>query len=160
MTSGHLYNILVGGGLKVPLVALADDFYEPVSPGWVLRNYEAWLAARPSQLKGSVQTGSGPWRPVPIWSAEASDCDNLALGLMTHGHVGNALAAATGAKKRGGLAFGVVFYTSLTGRVRGGHAINWFIDHDGQLMFFEPGSGDFVTLTAGERATATFALAA
>lgn len=159
MTRGHLYNVLVAGGLKVSLVGLADEFYAPVSPGWVLRNYEAWLAARPLPLTRTVQLGGGVTRRMPLWSAEASDCDNLALGLMVHGQVGNALAAVKQTTPRGGLAFGVVFYTA-TQRVRGGHAINWFVDHDGQLMFFEPGTGDFVTLTTGERASAVFALAA
>lgn len=166
MTRGQLYNILVAGGLQVTLTGLADDYYGTVSPAWVLKNYEAWLAARPLELTKTVKLGGGVTRRVALWTAEASDCDNLALGLMVHGQVGNALAAVraggqTGAQERhaGGLAFGVVFYTA-TQRVRGGHAINWFVDHDGALMFFEPGTGDFVTLTAGERASATFALAA
>lgn len=158
MTRGTLYSILLREGLPIQLVGLADDDYAPISSGWVLRNYEAWLAARPLALTRRVEIGGVP-RIVPLWHANASDCDNLALGLMVHGQVGNALAALKQTTPRGGLAFGVVFYTA-TQRVRGGHAINWFVDHDGRLMFFEPGDGSFVTLTAGERASANFVLAA
>lgn len=159
MTRGQLYSILVANGLQVELVGLADDVYSPVSDRWVAENYNAWLAARPAALKRTVFGAGGAMRRAPLWTAEANDCDNLALGVMIHGHVGNALAAVKSGQPRGGLAFGILFYTAQQ-TVRGGHAINWYVTHLGELRFFEPGTGEVVELTAAERASATFALAA
>ncbi len=159
MTTVELFNTFIAAGLRPDFQHLADSYFEPVSAAWVQRTWDAWMYARPTALKRTVQVG-GADRVVPLWLAESCDCDNLALGLMVHGQVGNALASVGRGTKRGGLAFGVVFYTAQSATMRGGHAINWFVGYDQELRFFEPGLGEIVELNSSERASARFCLAA
>lgn len=160
MTAIDLFNTFIAAGLRPDFQHLADNYFEPVSAAWVQRNWDAWMAARPSELKRTIPVGGGASRLVPLWLEQSSDCDNLALGLMVHGQVGNALASVKRGTKRGGLAFGVVFYTAQSATMRGGHAINWFVGYGQELAFFEPGLGEIVELNSAERASARFCLAA
>ena len=159
MTAADLRMTLITAGLPATLWQLADETFETVSAEWVESNWGAWLEARPRELVQFAGIGGKSVRFRPLWIAEASDCDNLALGVVTHAQVGNALAAQKRGARRGGLAFGVMFYTA-EGFVRGPHAINWFVDHEQVVRFFEPAVGGFVSLNTAERSSAWFGLAA
>jgi hypothetical protein len=151
--------LLIKTGLTASLWQLVDLSYETVSADWVRANWQAWLDARPSELVVWEDAAGKRIRARPLWLVDSDDCDNLALGLMAHADVGNALLAQLTHTDRGGLAFGVLFYTAEQ-RVVGGHAINWFIDHDQHVVFFEPGTGEIVDLNPKERSSAWFGLAA
>lgn len=159
MTSAALRQLLLTAGLPAALWQLPDRSYEPVSLSAVEANWGAWLEARPLELCNTASKGGKLVRTSPRWIEEVSDCDNLALGLVAHAQVGNALAAYHRHTTRGGLALGVVFYVAQQ-RVQGGHAINWFVDHGGLVQFFEPGNGTRVNLNTQERSSAWFGLAA
>lgn len=160
-----LAELLTNNGLQGWLWHLPDETYETVSDAWVLENWREWVNARPNQLCVYTSAGGKAIKARPLWIADASDCDNLALGTLTHAQVGNALTAQRTRLPRGGLAFGMLFYTAAPAReenfrVEGGHAINWFVDHEGNVRFFEPGMGELVDLNAKERSSAWFGLAA
>ncbi|MBI5771899.1 MAG: hypothetical protein HZA93_29270 [Verrucomicrobia bacterium] len=165
MTQSDLRNLLTAAGLPAVLWQLPDLAYEPVSMDWVADNHLAWLEARPRELVVFADIGGGKTvRQRPLWLAEADDCDNLAIGLMAHGQVGNALAARRASAGRGGLAFGFLLYQAGPARlenysVEGGHCINWFVDYESRVRFFEPGMGTGVELNTAERASAWFGLA-
>lgn len=164
MTYRELRDFLVAAGLPATQWQLPDDTYETVSVDWVTENWVQWLHARPRELVlyRSVAGTRVPDRP--LWLADASDCDNLALGTVAHAQVGNALLAQMVKQPRGGLAYGLVFYAAEARPdnfgVVGAHCINWFVDHERNVRFFEPGVGAIVTMRPTERSTAWFGLAA
>lgn len=165
MTVADLRTLLLGAGIPAVLWQLPDLTYEPCSADFVQRNWDAWLAARPEELVVWGEDAAGRLNRLrPLWSAENHDCDNLALGTMTWAQVGNALKAKLTSQPRGGLAYGAVLYTASPARpenflISGPHAINWFVDYDMALAFFEPAMGQTVTLTTTERSTAWFGIA-
>jgi len=167
LTSNTVKDLLTNVGIpaKSHTWVLPDKSYEPVSRHFICDNWAAWLDARPSDLIRVRQIGGGKSVREPLWERESGDCDNLALGLMVHAQVGNALAAAVRGNHRGGLAFGVLFYMAGPARqdnfgIAGGHAINWLITNELTVLFFEPAAGEFVTLNVQERSSAWFGLAA
>lgn len=166
MTKAELIDILSRAGLLAWSWQLPDESYETCSLDFVLRNFAAWLDARPFQLVQFREAAGVKIRDRPLWLKEAGDCENLAIGTMAWAQVGNAMkAVANGGGARGGLAYGVLFYNAGPARagnffVAGGHAINWFVDHDGNLHFFEPGMGREVELTSEERNAVWFGIAA
>lgn len=164
MTQYELRLFLLTSGLPASQWQLPDDTYETMSAVRLAEIWAAWVDARPVQLNTTRDIGGGKTVRIPRWFAEAGDCDNLALGLMAWADIGNALAVAKGASSAG-LACGVLFYTAGPARsenfnVAGGHAINWFLDHEKNVRFFEPGVGELVDLNTAERSSAWFGLAA
>jgi rare lipoprotein A len=165
ITDHQLREILQASHLPGYLWQLADSTYETVSADWVVENWNAWLESRPSELVVFGDAAGKTIRLRPLWIAEACDCDDLSIGNVAYAQVGNALSAQKTRLPRGGLAFGFLFYMAGPSRVEnfgvsGMHSINWFIDHDSTVRFFEPGVGRAVELLDPERATATFGLAA
>lgn len=163
MTRDALKSLLLNAGLPAGLWQLPDKEYEPVSDAFVLKNWAAWVAARPDELT-EITTIKGYARRCPKWLPESGDCDNLAIGSMAWADTGNALAAEKRKQKRGGLAYGTLFYVAGPARadnfgVSGGHAINWYVRHSLEVMFFEPGVGEIVNLTQVERSSAWFGIA-
>lgn len=161
----ELRDLITAAGLPAVAWQFPDTAYETVSIRWVLENWSAWLEARPGELCVFGEAGGKRVRSRPLWIAEVCDCDNLALGTVAHAQVGNALTGQMNRLPRGGLAYGFLFYTAGPMRpdnfnVQGGHAINWFVDHDQSMRFFEPGVGREVHLNATERSSAWFGLAA
>lgn len=160
-----LRDLLTAAGLPAYSWQFPDVSYETVSADAVLDNWNAWLESRPAALVMFRDAGGKSVRERPLWIAEVSDCDNLALGTVAHFQVGNALRARRTGEQRGGLAYGFLFYTAGPARpenfgVLGGHSINWFVDHDSTVKFFEPGVGVVVDLNPTERSGAWFGLAA
>lgn len=164
LTNPEIRSVLTGAGLPAWAWQLPDESYETVSSGWAVENWRAWLAARPSELCVLQDFGGKRLRVRPLWLAESSDCDNLALGTTAHAQVGNALAAQMASGNRGGVAYGFFFYTAGPARaenfnIAGGHAINWFVDHGLRVQFFEPGQGVVVDLNPTERSSSWFGIA-
>jgi hypothetical protein len=165
LTDRQLRELLTAAKLPGFIWQLPDSSYETVSADWVRDNWSAWLDARPAELCVFRDAGGKPIRERPLWITDACDCDNLALGVVAHAQVGNALSAQKTRLPRGGVAFGFLFYMAEPAReenfrVDGWHAINWFVDHLGAVCFFEPGVGQVVELLDTERGTACFGLAA
>lgn len=164
MTQSELQNILTAAGLPAVLWQLPDLTFEPCSSDFVGLNWEAWLDARPAELVVFGEVSGKRVRLRPLWLEESDDCDNLAIGTMAWAQVGNARKAKLTGQPRGGLAYGFLFYQAGPARannynVSGGHAINWFVDYDNHVNFFEPGMGQLVELNTTERSTAWFGLA-
>lgn len=164
MIQSDLRNLLTAAGLPAVLWQLPDVSYEPCDTDFVGKNFDAWLEARPAELVVFGEAGGKRVRLRPLWEAESGDCDNLAVGTMAWAQVGNARKAKLTGIARGGLAYGFLFYQAGPARpanfsVAGGHAINWFVDYDNRVKFFEPGVGQLVDLNTAERASAWFGLA-
>lgn len=160
-----LQALLGAQGLPSYTWQLPDATYETASANWCLENWAAWLEARPGELCVFGEVMGKRVRVRPLWIADVCDCDNLAIGTVAHAQVGNALSGQRYRLPRGGLAFGFLFYSAGPARaenfhVEGGHAINWLVDHERVLRFFEPGTGTFVELNPTERSSAWFGLAA
>lgn len=165
LTQAELLSLLSAAELPAWGWQLADESYETCTPEFVERSWSAWMDARPASLCQMRDLGGGKNRRVPRWIAQAGDCDNLALSTLAWADTGNALAAAERNQMRGGLAYGILFYTAGPARaenynVAGRHAINWFVSPTKQVLFFEPGVGSLIELTPVERASAWFGLAA
>lgn len=165
MTQAELRGILSAAGLPAALWQLADSSHETVSTDFVMANWQAWLDARPAELVMRYDIGGGRMRRIPRWIENAGDCDNLSLGTVAWANTGNALAAVKRNQRRGGLCYGLLFYTAGPARrenfkVAGNHSINWYIDPSYTVGFFEPGMGEFVNLNSTERGSAWFGFAA
>ncbi|MBI5689287.1 MAG: hypothetical protein HZC55_04260 [Verrucomicrobia bacterium] len=165
MTQSELRNLLTAAGLPALLWQLPDLTYEPCSADFVRSNYSAWLEARPDELVIFADAGGKRVRQRPLWQTDSSDCDNLAIGTMAWAQTGNARKAKLTGVVRGGLAYGFLFYQAGPARpenfsVSGGHSINWFVDYDNSVNFFEPGMGQLVDLNTQERSSSWFGLAA
>lgn len=165
LTYQELRDLLTLEGLPAFAWQFPDETYETVSAEWVIENWSAWLDARPGELVVFRDAGGKRVRERPLWIADVCDCDNLAIGTLGHAQVGNALAGQRNRLPRGGLAYGVLFYTAAPAReenfrIEGGHAINWFVNHERAVRFFEPGMGAHVDLNPKERSSAWFGIAA
>lgn len=89
----QLRDILSAAKLPAFMWQYPDATYETVSLGHVLEVWSAWLEARPAQLCVLGEVGGKTVRLRPLWISDASDCDDLAIGVMSHAQVGNALTA-------------------------------------------------------------------
>lgn len=163
MTHTDLREILQAAGLPATLWILPDRNYEPCTVDFVGRNWDAWLDARPPELVLYGIAAGKAIRLRPLWLPGSGDCDNLAIGTMAWAQVGNALKAAKEGMPRDGLAYGVIFYTAepraANRYISGGHAINWFVDREPAVRFFEPAVGELVDLTPTERGSSWFMFA-
>jgi hypothetical protein len=167
MTNAEVLTRLIQA--NIPVFGASFQFmdlnYETCSAEFVLANWQAWLNARPLELCVTHDTAGKTIRDRPLWLKDSGDCDNFALGTMVWADMGNALRSMRESVARGGLAYGVLSYQAGPARlennlIAGAHAINWFIDHDQQVRFFDAGFGTFVDLTLQERSTVWFGLAA
>mgnify|MGYP003625355274 CR=1 FL=1 len=164
LTQKELRRILIEAGLPATIWQLPDIAYETCSKEFVVKNWRAWLDARPKELVTVRHLGGGKTARVPLWEAESGDCDNLAVGTMAWASVGNALAAVMRKESRGGLAYGTQFFQAGPARkenfnIAGGHSINWHVAHDLAVYWFEPAVGEHIPLILNERSTAWFGLA-
>lgn len=143
------------GGLY-PSFALSDRKWHTCSKSFALRNWTAWRNSLPDVLRHRNETGG----TVPVWRPEFFDCDNHAQGCATHAFMGNALRAMRDEKwLAAGLLFGLMYYVAEykpENKREGAHAINWHVDHNKRLRFFEPAEGRHVWLTEKELASIFF----
>lgn len=158
LSSLQVMGIIEGANIDSRKFQLADRDWHTCSESFCHGNWSAWLQSLPNELKeyrNSIQ--------LPKWIAECFDCDNHSIGTFQHAQVGNALKEVRTAEKRGGLLYGILFYHAVAkpenGR-QGGHAINWFIDHEGKLRFFESAEDRVIELYEEERRSAWFGFAA
>lgn len=164
LTQQQVRSILLAEGIPALGWQLPDLSFETVSAQWVEENYLARIASLPPELVTTLDVGGGLTRRVPLWIAEAGDCETWAIIFSAYGYIGNILKAVQSGQPRGGLAYGPLFYVSIPRaecRYRAGmHSIQWYIDNDGQFRTYEEGTGDALELLPQEKATATFGLCA
>ena len=146
------------GGFRLP-----DLGYETCDRAFVQASYEDCLDMLPPECVEVRQIGYGKSVRVMKHTMrdgdtqnEAGDCDTHGLVFTAHCVVGNWRKALRTHTRRGGLAFGFIDYVAIAkaddGRA-GGHDRNWFVNHEGQLDFFEPGDNAFPTMLREELAT-------
>lgn len=165
-TQAQLRDALTAHGLNGWAFQLADTDYQTVPADYLADVWSAWidsLQLNAPQLLTKRDIGGGKTRTVPRWIEQAGDCDDHALLCYAHALTGNWIGAiATG--NRIARTCGVIFIYSeprAENRNReGAHALLWFIDDAGKFGTFEPGDGDFGTLTPTEAASVQFGLCA
>lgn len=160
----ELLSLLSQSGLTTRKWQFPDGSFETVSEEWVSAVASACLAALPPEIVTVRKLGGGKTLPVPLWVADAGDCETHSLVLAAWGMVGNWTRAVRDRVKRGGTAFGVLFYTATprpeNGYRNGRHSICWFVNHEKQVRFFEFGDNDVTTLTVEEKNSCTFGICA
>ena len=154
----EVQNILVLAGIKDSVVfqtfRLADRIWETCSEQFCHENWHRWVDSLPEEL-----TEYRDGLKCPVWLPDVFDCDNHSIGTIQHAQIGNAKKAVqTG--NRGGLLYGILFYEAASQNITGPHSINWLIDHDHLLKFFEPYNNRIIELTEEERQSVWFGLAA
>ena len=163
LSQADLRSALLEAGLNASLWQLANDEFEPCSYGFVAANWQAWVGSLPPELK-TIEVVGGKSIAIPRWLAEVNNCVQLAMGTVWWANVGNAIKEVQSQAPRGGIAYGMMFYTAGPARpenfnVAGAHAINWFVDFLGAVRFFEPGQGSEVFPSQIEKASAAFGIA-
>lgn len=145
---------------------LADEVYETVSDHYVPEVWQAWidsLKRNAPQTLMQLDIGGGKTRTVPRWKKEAGDCENASLMCFAHAMTGNWIGALAGGPEAG-RAYGIVFFVAAPragNRHRaGGHCVMWWVNHNKELKFFEPGDGEEQPWVPEEFPTAYFGLAA
>lgn len=131
MSAGVVMAELMRAGILHAATPMADASYDFPKSGWVVGEYYKWFRQVLSALQSSAYVN------------EAWDCDNYADAFKLFADV-----AHNRMKRATGIAVGVLFYQK---EGAGGHAINVVITSDRGLLFVEPQSGEFVTLTEKER---------
>ena len=165
-TADELRQNLALRGIPAHGWQLADARYETVADDHLEEVWQAWidsLRANASELLTTYDLGGGKTRTVPRWKEEAGDCDDHALICFAHALVGNWLGAVRGGAAVG-RTFGVAFYHAVAraeNRNRaGGHAVLWFINHQGVFRVFEPADGNTQEWLPAEYMSATFGICA
>ena len=165
-TADELRQNLARRGIPVLGWQFADAQYESVADDYPQEVWEAWiesLRANAPELLTTLDIGGGKRRTVPVWKLEAGDCDDHALICFAHALVGNWIGAVRGGAAVG-RTFGVAFYEAVArpeNRNRaGGHAVLWFINHQGVFRVFEPADGDTQEWLPSEYMSAHFGICA
>ena len=162
MTRAELQSVLRSAGVHTSGWMLLDNEFEPVSLERVRAIAQACLDSLPSELVTWREVGGGKSVRVPLWVAEAGDCETHSIVLWAWAMVGNWLKAVREGK-RGGLALGFLVYVAQPkpGNTRQGHhAIVWFVDHARQVRFYEFGDNSETTLSSDELFTVSYGFAA
>lgn len=140
----------------VKIATVSDDYIPEVWAAWV----DSLRKNAPSLLT-TLDIGGGKSRTVPRWIEEAGDCDNAACLCFAHAQMGNWLLSARGGPKVS-RAYGFAFYTAeprAANRNRaGGHAVMWWVNHEGLFRTFEPGDGEVQPWLPSEYMSARFGL--
>ena len=136
MTRNEIVVALMSAGLYRGWWTLDDDEYSAISPGFVDLAHDEWLKSLPSELLSN--------EPSAQWVAEAWDCDNIARDFGGFLSRCMAVDAIKTAKPHGNVAAGKLNFMRTETE---GHAINWFVDHDGKAHCFDAGTGQMEDLT-------------
>lgn len=142
---------LVSRGLFNGIWDLDDMAYEPISSPFVEEARAAWLETLPDELTQMTPVGnSGKSVKTVRWVSEVFDCDNIARDFGVYLSRCMAAKAVREGSKLGNVAAGKINFqpSAVTG-----HAVNWFVDHDGYTNVYDAGSGTLNGIPPAQLAT-------
>lgn len=150
MTRNDLTLSLIRAGLYSGAWALDDDSYEPVSREFVTAAMGEFPSFLPPELRTVREVGGGQRLVLPRWIPEVWDCDNLARAFGVYLGICLARDAVLTKRTRGNVAAGLLKFFPTPGT---GHAVNWFVDHDGSAHVVDCATLDHLTLTPAQHAS-------
>lgn len=133
--------LLQGYGMQFQL---DDQTYDPISVEFVRRAHQVWLDNLPAALLTTREVGGGKSVRAVRWEPESGDCDNIArdfAGFLSRCMWVDAVVAK---RQRGNVAAGKFNFQP---EPNVGHAINWFLDHDGRVHHFDAATEQLDHLT-------------
>lgn len=139
--------LLQGYGMQF---ALDDSSYDPISVEFVREAHAAWLLSLPPALLTTRHVGGGKTVRAVRWEAESGDCDNIARDFAAFLSRCMWIDAVTQKRPRGNIAAGKFNFQPTPDT---GHAINWFVDHEGTVHHFDAASEELDHLTPDQLAT-------
>jgi hypothetical protein len=139
--------LLHGYGLQFQL---DDETYSPISVEFVREAHAAWLESLPPALRTVREIGGGKSVPAVRWEAESGDCDNIARDFAAFLSRCMWAAAVAQRRPRGNIAAGKFNFQPTPDT---GHAVNWFVDHEGRPHHFDAATEQFDHLTRDQLAT-------
>tara|TARA_R110000868_G_scaffold187831_2_gene430552 strand:- start:1268 stop:1750 length:483 start_codon:yes stop_codon:yes gene_type:complete len=154
MTRAEVYQSLASAGLLNGFApTLNDNLYDGTSGSFVRSAWSAWVQSLPIALQVSRDIGGGKTEMWPRWVPEVFDCDSHVQSFGAFlGLCFAADAIATG-KPRGNPACGFLSF-SPDDKNNERHAISWFVDYEGKVQLFDPGSGKERVLSDKEKVSA------
>lgn len=172
MTQSDLISLLGAAKVTCSLSPLANLAYDPIDLPYVGSLWEAWVASLDSSLRSRVEicgpaydatgkmTCDAVYEWQPTYLLPSFDCAQMAFSFTAAMIEGSAMAASkeigSGKPIRNTPAFGYLYFVIGKGSYMGDnninsrHAINWFIDFNNNVHFFEKQTGNEVKLTDGE----------
>ena len=141
MIRNALVVALMSAGFYRGWWTLDDDEYATVSPGFIRDAHKEWASTLPLELRAGT---------TARWVAETWDCDNIARDFGNFLSRCMAVDAVRTGRPHGNVAAGKINFNPTPDT---GHAINWFVDHDGLAHCFDAGSGQMDHLAPEQIAT-------
>lgn len=149
MTLVELITALFSAGyLKGTWGTPKDATYQTLSVDFVRDALTEWLSWLPSELVVVTDLGGGKTQRAPRWESESGDCDNIAYVFCAYLTVCAWLDAVKRGQRRGNVAAGTVFFRIRPGDLSSGHAIVWWVDHDGKTHHCDPATKQIDHLSA------------
>ena len=132
------------GIFKMPL--LLEDQYDSVELEFLQECWGIGVQNLPSGLQQLVDIGGGKMEARPLWVEHVFDCNKIDRWFFSIVEQCQAAVAVHNGTKPNQYAVGPLSYL-IGGNPADGHDINWFLDGNGHVRFFEPQTGEEVTLS-------------
>lgn len=150
MTRPELIASLASAGLFHGSWDLDDITHDTISADFVIEAHAAWVMGLPRELVTGKDIGGGKSITAVRWLPEVFDCDNIARDFGAYLSRCMAVDAVNTGRRRGNVAAGKFnFYQAPDS----GHAVNWFVDHEGKAHCFDAASEILDGLTPAQIAT-------
>lgn len=128
MTRNDIIASLIAAGLYGGRWVLDDIEYAPVGREFVFDARREWINSFPLDMLTTYTVGGTLTIPTPIWVPEAGDCDNIARDFAWFMSRCEWFDTIRAKRNRGNMAAGKLNYSPTPDT---GHAINWWVDHEG-----------------------------
>lgn len=145
LTQQQVIQSLTAAGVYRPTWNVADNEYTTLSRQWVTDvAWPTWVDSLPKELVESVDLFGG--KPVrrPKWIPNVFDCDNHTFSFREYVIRCCAVDCVKKGIPRGGTPMGSLSYIATPkadNRREGAHDTNIFIEHSGEVLWFEPAEG-------------------
>lgn len=148
MTRNDITLSLMRAGLYSGQWTLDDVAYDTVSADFVAEAAAEFPSFLPPELRTMRDIGGGKMVVAPRWLEESFDCDNIARAFGVYLDICMARDAVLTKRTRGNIAAGKLNFapTPTTG-----HAVNWFIDHEGNAQLIDAANPMPLVLTEAQR---------
>lgn len=172
MIQRDLVSYLQAAKINTDIAPLANLEYDSIDISYVIAVWSAWVESLDISLKERVmvcgpgydtngkQTIDAVYQWQPKYLLPSFDCAQMAFSFTNAMILGSAQAASkeagSGKPVRNTPAFGYIYFVISKGSYMGDqnvgfrHAINWFLDFNNQVHFFEKQTGNEVKLTQDE----------
>lgn len=154
MTRFQLSEIFIQNGvLQTPI--LRSEAYDSIELEFIQECWDAAVLNLPPPMKVSFDLGGGKMQTRPKYVQPIFNCAAFSGWLGTYIDLCLTAVAIVKSTTPNTPMFGAITYL-IGGVVGDGHAIDWFVDGNSNLRWFEPQTREEKTLTDVERASISF----